>query len=234
MGRQVAEELALAGANVLAVGRDKTRLLELQSLEPERISCVQLDVISAGKSEWIEVLDAFVAANGKLNGGVYAAGITALTPLRLFDDELAQRILSTSLWGWIHFLQYVSKKRFSMPGASYVVFSSAGADSAESGMTAYDAAKAGVRAAMKVAALELSKKSHRVNSISPGWVGTRMTQQYDNEAGASKRVFDRHLLGLGKPEDVSGMVLFLLSDRARWITGADILVDGGYLRGAYR
>ena len=41
--------------------------------------------------------------------------------------------------------------------------------------------------------------------------------------------FDEHLLGAGKPEDVSGMVLFLLSDRAKWITGTDVIVDGGYL-----
>jgi len=93
-------------------------------------------------------------------------------------------------------------------------------------MFAYSAAKSAVCVAAKTFAKELAAKGHRVVSLSPGWVATEMTSKSsDFQAPQS----DRCLLGYGKPEDVAGMVLFLLSDKARWITGTDIVVDGGYL-----
>ena len=60
-----------------------------------------------------------------------------------------------------------------------------------------------------------------------------MTRQYEKELGVPEKVIGRHLFGIGEPKDVAGMVLFLLSDRAEWITGQDFIVDGGYIRGAW-
>lgn len=63
----------------------------------------------------------------------------------------------------------------------------------------------------------------------PGWVHTSMTQQAEADGTNMDLFTQRELLGFGQPADVSGMVLYLLSDRARWMTGAAIPVDGGYL-----
>ena len=68
----------------------------------------------------------------------------------------------------------------------------------------------------------------RVNTISPGWVNTNMTVKLE-ETNNLDEINQNHILGIGKPEDVSGVVLFMLSDRGKWITGTDIVVDGGYL-----
>lgn len=100
-------------------------------------------------------------------------------------------------------------------------------------MFAYSAAKAAVQAAARSIAKEICRNRKRINTISPGWVSTEMTHRAVQEAAEDMMgiVEERCLLGLGKPADVSGFVLFLLSERARWITGKDFIVDGGYLWG---
>lgn len=93
----------------------------------------------------------------------------------------------------------------------------------------YAAAKNAMNAALRAVSKEICRKGHRVNSVMPGWVKSPMTKQAEAD-GTNMNLFqDRELLGFGTPEDVSGMVLFLLSNRARWMTGAVIPVDGGYL-----
>jgi len=95
-------------------------------------------------------------------------------------------------------------------------------------MFAYASAKAAIRVAVKSIAKEISKKALRINTVSPGWVKSNMTDILE-ETNNTKLILDNHLLGIGAVDDVSGTVLFLLSDRAHWITGTDIIVDGGYL-----
>ncbi|WP_407398387.1 SDR family oxidoreductase [Anaerovibrio sp.] len=74
-------------------------------------------------------------------------------------------------------------------------------------------------------------RGNRINTLSPGWVNTELTRKEDERSLVNKKFYEWHLLGIGEPEDVTGTVLFLLSDRARWITGTNVVVDGGYLLG---
>ncbi|MBR1672982.1 MAG: SDR family oxidoreductase [Fretibacterium sp.] len=226
MGRRVALELAEAGAAVLALGRNEERLDILRAAYPELIVTASLDVCGAGAME--RAIEAFVEARGRLNGGVHAAGISDMTPLRSYSRETARRIMDVSFWAGMDLLQLVTRSKFGVRGTSTVLFSSVYAASPTKGMFAYGAAKAAVNAALRSAAKEIGVKGHRVNSVLPGWVATPMTEQ----AGESRDIGEivaRHLLGPGKPEDVSGVVLFLLSGASRWMTGANIVVDGGYL-----
>ena len=95
-------------------------------------------------------------------------------------------------------------------------------------------AKGALSAAVKSLTHDLSRDRHRLNIISPGYVITEMSENYSRLMGTLETVIARHLFGVGTPQDVSGMVLFLLSERAAWITGEDFVVDGGYLRGAWK
>ena len=231
-GRQVALELAEAGAQVLAVARSAERLAELQGLQPERIQTVCLDVRTARRAEWTDVLQPFVVAHGKVSGAVYTAGVTGITPLKSFDEQEARDIVETSFWGMVFFLQAVTRKRIAAHGASFVVFSSPAATWGNKGMFAYAAAKSAVRTAVRSFAKELAPDGHRLNCISPGYVpGTGMTTASEAAMGRPEGVIRQHHLGTGRPEDVSGVVLFLLSDRARWVTGTEVVADGGYLLG---
>ena len=89
-----------------------------------------------------------------------------------------------------------------------------------------------MKTAVRSIAMEISRKKQRINSISPGWVETPMTKNFVQETTElPEDVLHQYYLGLGQPKDVSGMTLFLLSDAARWITGTDVVVDGGFLLG---
>lgn len=233
MGRQIALDLAEAGAHVLAVARNEERLSEVQKAFPELILVQSLDVLKAGSEDWDHVLGDFVGSHGKLHGGVYTAGITGMTALRMYDEEFAHRILDTSFFGMVRFIQGMAKKKHAEKGSSYVVFSSTAAHYGNRGQFAYSGAKGAVYTAVRSLAKELYRDKHRINSISPGWVETDMSLSSRDEIGAGrvKEIYDSYPLGVGKPEDVSPMVQFLLSDAARWITGTDVVIDGGSLAG---
>lgn len=226
MGRQVTLELAAAGACVLAIGRNAERLADVQSHAPQQIFPTSVDVC---KQEALEqAIATFVAEHGKLNGGIHAAGISSITPLKAYDRSLAKNIMDVSFWAGMDLLRFVTKAKYGEAGTSTVLFSSVCARSHEKGMFAYAAAKSAVDAAIASAAKDICRKCHRVNSILPGWVESPMTEQA-GEFAETDSFFDKHLLGRGHVEDVIGLVLFLLSDRARWMTGTAIPVDGGYL-----
>lgn len=231
MGRQIALELAESGAHVLAIARNEERLARLAAAS-ERIATVSLDVTKA-EADWKAVLAEFVQKNGKLHGGVYTAGISGATPLQCFDERFAAKIMDTSYWGVVRFIQAISKKRYSETAASFLVFASVAGQTGEKGLFAYSAAKAAAVAAVKSFAHDLARDRKRINTISPGYIRTSMTEQSAEDMGKPTNVIAGHLLGIGEPQDVSGMALFLLSDRACWITGQDFVVDGGYLRGAW-
>ncbi|MDY6267936.1 MAG: SDR family NAD(P)-dependent oxidoreductase [Selenomonadaceae bacterium] len=99
IGREIAWELAEAGAHVLGVARNKERLQALSARFPECIRTAQIDVRAADAATWNGVLAPFVEAHGKLHGGVYTAGITGVTPLKVFDKKTATNIMDTSLLG---------------------------------------------------------------------------------------------------------------------------------------
>lgn len=232
VGRQTALELAAAGAEVLAIARNQERLNELAEQSP-LITAATLDVMKADSADWAEVLGAYVREHGKLHGGVYTAGIVGLTPLRGFDENLARNIMETSFWGAVYAIQGLSKRSVSLPEASFVLFSSLAWKSASKGLFAYAAAKAALVAAVKSFAHELAHERKRINTISPGFMTTEMTRASIDEIGSSVHAKKYTLFGLGKAQDVTGMTLFLLSGRAKWITGEDLVVDGGYQCGVW-
>lgn len=226
MGRQIAIELAEAGAKVLAIARRESELKKLELLYPDFIVSASLDVCDEEKLE--NAIKNFVNQYGKFDGAVHAAGISDITPIKSYDKNLANKIMNVSFWAAISLLNLVIKTKYSNNNSSFILFSSVAAFSSEKGMFAYSAAKSAINSSVKSIAKEISKKNQRVNTIVPGWIKTPMTEKA-GQISNLESFFDKHLLGAGNPDDVSGMVLFLLSDRAKWITGTDVIVDGGYL-----
>jgi len=229
IGKQTALELVNAGANILAVGRNLERLKNLKDTCPKKIFTVSLDVLNANQDDWADALTNFVNEYGKIDGAVYSAGIAGMTPLNSFDAQLAHKIFDTSFWGMINFVQVASKKKFSNAGSSFVLMSSiTSAGFGTKGLFAYTAAKSAVTGVLKPLAKEIIRNRHRINAVSPAMVQTEMLASAAKSFEIGEDEISRYLLGIGKAEDVSGMILFLLSDRAGWITGQNFLIDGGY------
>ena len=101
---------------------------------------------------------------------------------------------------------------------------------ARKGLSAYAASKGALMSAARVMALELTPREVRVNTVSPGTILTPMMQKALDSMGEddkTKRV-DGFPLGLGQPTDISNACIYLLSNASRWVTGQNIIVDGGY------
>jgi NAD(P)-dependent dehydrogenase (short-subunit alcohol dehydrogenase family) len=120
--------------------------------------------------------------------------------------------------------------RFNPAGGSVVLVSSVMGVVGEKGKVLYSATKGALIAGARSLALELAGRRIRVNTVSPGVVRTplwdRSVSRQSEEQRA--RIEGLHPLGLGEPEDVANACIFLLSDGARWITGSNLVVDGGY------
>ena len=231
MGRKVVEELATSGAIVLAIARREERLQELKHEYPKQIITATVDVCDT--KGMAEAISSFATSYGKINGAVHAAGIFSSTPLRNYDESEARKIMDISFWAGIRFIQLVNKKKNAMDGCSSILFSSVAATIGEKSNFAYSATKLAMQGAVRSIAKEIYMRGNRINTLSPGWVNTELTRKEDERSLVNKKFYEWHLLGIGEPEDVTGTVLFLLSDRARWITGTNVVVDGGYLLGGY-
>ena len=125
------------------------------------------------------------------------------------------------------------KKYISPDGGSFVFIGSVMGVLGQPGKIGYCASKGALVAGVKAMALELSAKKIRANCLLPGIVETGMTTKlFDSVLPENRQaIVDKHPLGLGTPEDVAYLSSFLLSDLARWITGASIAIDGGYSAG---
>lgn len=227
IGKQIALELLAAGANVLAVARRKAILDESFADYAGQVVTAALDVRQP--EAWDAVLPAFVAAHGKLHGSVYSAGVNRLNPLRMFDEGLAHEVMDTNFWGAIEALRRITRPSCIQAPSSHVWIASTAGHRGAAAQSAYSASKGALTAAMRCVIHEIARKGHRLNAVSPAWVETELTKGVEQGIGGESAKKQRLLLGVGQPEDVSGVVLFLLSDRARWMTGSDVIVDGGYL-----
>lgn len=230
IGRQCVKDLTDLGASVFAIGRNLERLQEVQKHCPEKIFIAQLDVTTAKGEDWEKVFDDFINTFGRLHGGIYTAGVWGLTPLNGFDEEFAHKIFDTSFWGAVSFLQIATKKKFTHWMSAFVVMSSVAGNYPSKGLFAYSAAKAAIQAAVESFAKEIIKNGHRINTVSPALVQTEMMN--NDFAAMACEMIPKHLLGICEASDISEMILFLLSDRAKKITGQNFSVDGGYLAGA--
>jgi acetoacetyl-CoA reductase len=95
------------------------------------------------------------------------------------------------------------------------------------GQTNYSAAKAGIHGFSKSLALEVAKKGVTVNTISPGYIGTKMVMAIPKEVLDTKIIPQIPVGRLGKPEEVAGLIIYLCSDEAAFVTGANIAINGG-------
>ena len=224
LGAEIVCEISEAGGNVLVIARNEEKLRKLVEYGA---SIAPADVRNYEAVE--TAIENFVSEHGKIHGACHIAGTLVMTPLKTYDEQEAKSLMDINFWSGIKLMQICTKKKYSENGSSYVMISSVCAYNGEAAQFALNASKISLQVAAKTFAKEIAKRRQRINTISPGLIMTDLTKNDFDEKGISEDVIEKHLLGLGSPADISGMVCYLLSDRAKWITGQDFVVDGGYL-----
>jgi NAD(P)-dependent dehydrogenase (short-subunit alcohol dehydrogenase family) len=168
-------------------------------------------------------------AFGGLDALFANAGVGNVMPMHRYDDDEFERIVGVNLRGVFTVLRAVLPAMAAAGGGSVVTMASVAGVRATRGESPYAAAKAGVVALTQAAALEYAP-TVRVNCVSPGFIATPLTRlATENEQLRAKIEAGTPLGRLGEADDVASVVVFLLSDLAGYITGQNVIVDGGSL-----
>jgi acetoacetyl-CoA reductase len=155
------------------------------------------------------------------------AGITRDMTFKKMDKASWAEVIRTNLDSVFNMTKHVCDGMTERGWGRIVNISSVNGQKGAFGQTNYSAAKAGMHGFTKALALEVAKKGVTVNTISPGYIGTKMVMAIPSEVLESKIVPQIPMGRLGKPEEVAGLVAYLASDEAAFLTGANIAINGG-------
>lgn len=231
IGRQCAINCSRMGANVVLFGRNKERLNEtLNGMDNIDIHSVySVDLLEYERVE--EIIKELVQHKGKINGLVNCAGISTTLPLKMINPQKMDDFFHANVHSCINITKLATKQAsFSEDGGSIIFISSVMGVVGESGKTLYAMTKGALIAASKSLAVELAGRKIRVNCISPGVVETPLSQKsvYSQNEEWLNKIKSYHPLGFGSTEDVANACIYLLSEASKWITGINLIVDGGY------
>ncbi len=224
--------LADYGAKVILAGRNKAKLKAVQDKITTNTESHCVAVINFADEDNIDSeVKRIFNEHGEIHGLVYAAGDAILKPLRKTTRDDFRKLAEINAFAAFSFVKSITKLKKNKVGSiSFVLISSVMGTLGERCKVSYCASKGAIVSAVKAVSLEIADKGHRINSVSPGIVETDLVKEMMEEfpEDMKQNIYDMHPLGTGKPEDVAEVCSFLLSDKSKWITGTDILIDGGY------
>jgi 3-oxoacyl-[acyl-carrier protein] reductase len=230
IGRGVALALARAGADVVVgVSRDvaaaEAVAEEVRGLG-RRALARQADVSNGEQAE--ELVAAAVSELGRIDILVNNAGITRDGLLMRMPEADWDAVLDVNLKGTFHCTKAALKRMVRQRSGRIVNVTSVMGVTGNAGQANYAASKAGIIGLTKSTAKEVGSRGITCNAVAPGWIRTAMTEGLPEEVAG--QVLKQIPLGrLGEPEDVAGLVVFLCSDSASYITGQVVVVDGGLI-----
>jgi NAD(P)-dependent dehydrogenase (short-subunit alcohol dehydrogenase family) len=183
------------------------------------------------EANWKSVVEAAVAEFGRLDILVNNAGISGSVVEDLFDTAAWDKIMDVNARGVFFGMKYAIPEMRKTGGGSIVNISSISGVTGQRGVhAAYNASKGAVRTITKVGAVQQGRHNIRVNSVHPGLMPPMRTSGRTADPAVRAKMLEQVPMGrAGRIEEVANAVLFLASDEASYITGAEIYVDGGYL-----
>ena len=224
IGQATAVECAQMGAEVVITGRDTERLQATADLMGTLNAQIAADLTNQ------EDVERLVASLSPLDGAVLCAGNSTTLPLQFGSREKFDEMFNVNFFAPVELLRLMYKKKVLQKGASVVLIASiGGTHSFMPGNGVYGASKAALNSLMKYAAREYASRKIRVNSICPGMVDTPLIHRGTITEEQLAEDAKRYPLGrYGKPDDIANGVVYLLSDASSWLTGHDLVIDGGF------
>lgn len=228
IGKTISLTLAKQNATVVVNYRSSEQkalelVKEIEQLGSKALA-VKADISDFEQAKYL--VDQTISTFGRLDGLVNNAGITDDQLILRMKEEQFDNVINTNLKGAWNMAKHASKYLLKSPYGRVVNISSVIALIGNVGQTNYAASKAGMIGLTKSLARELASRSVTVNAVCPGFIETDMTQKIDPKFIESYLNIIP-LKRLGKPEDVSHLVAFLLSDLSSYMTGQVLVVDGG-------
>ena len=225
IGKETAVACSRMGASVFITGRDVDRLQETAAqLATPVAGQLSVDLTST------DGISQLVAALPPLDGAVLCAGNSTTLPLQFGTREKFDEMFDVNFFAPVELLRMMYKKKLLVKGASVVLLASIGGTrSFMPGNGVYGASKAALNSIMKYAAREYASRRVRVNSICPGMVDTPLIHRGTITEEQLAEDTKRYPLGrYGQPADIANGAIYLLSDASSWLTGHDLVIDGGF------
>lgn len=222
IGYSVAKQLLDLGYIVYIFGTIDRTEEELQSVKYADFNYMRVDV-----SDYKFVKESFkyiYEKQGRIDVLVNSAGITRDKKINFMTEKAWKDVIEVNLDGTFWTVKQASKYMVKNKGGAIVNISSVVSHKTVIGQINYSSSKAGVEALTRSSALELAKYNIRVNSVSPGYIETDMLSYLGKIDDITEAI---PLNRLGDVQDVSDLVCFLLSDKAKYITGQNFIIDGG-------
>jgi NAD(P)-dependent dehydrogenase (short-subunit alcohol dehydrogenase family) len=229
IGRGVAQRFLEAGAVVLLVdveGEPLERTAAELTAGGGRCQAAEADV--SQRHQVRAAVEACVEQFGRVDVLSANAGVAGVRPFMELEDAEWRRMLDVNLTGTFHCMQEAARPMVQAGRGAIVVTTSTNAFWVESGTAHYSASKGGLLTLVRTAALDLAQYGIRVNAVAPGIVKTRLSQFLTDDPVEGPAYLERvPLRRFAQPADIAEAVLFLASDAAAYITGEQLVVDGG-------
>jgi glucose 1-dehydrogenase len=232
IGRGCALELARAGADVAVNDLRRT----------DAVGAVATDIRGMGQSAWVVEGDVFarpsceqvvsraLEAMGRIDILVSNPAYSRRCAFLDFDPDVFDKVIQGTLYGGFHMSQLVARHMVGRGGGGKIIFiASVHATEPYAKSVAYNAGKSGLVHMAKTIANELTRHRINVNCIEPGWIDTPGEHETFGAAAIAAEGAKLPLGRMGTPEDIGKAAAFLCSDDADYITGASLLVDGGFI-----
>lgn len=228
IGLEAAKQCSYFGAKLTLTTRNVSELeTQIDALKLKNVEITELDV---SNNEHIKIFSEKIDG---IDGLVYAPGIVKLYPAQFINKDNIDSVRVPIFDGAVYVISNLIRQKKIRNKSSIIFISSISSSFPYKGGALYTSSKAALETYSKTLAIELASKAIRSNCIKAGLVNTKILEE--TKENVDKETYDFHTnkypLGVGEPIDVADSIVFLLSDASKWITGTEIILDGGLTAG---